>query len=232
MQRPTRTPPVRPYGGIAASERVANRRETLLAAGLELFGTQGVAATRVKDVCRQAELTDRYFYESFANTGQLFVAVFDRVVDELATAVAAAVEQAPGDADAQLRAGIGTYVRLLADDTRMLRVVFSEAHGAGPEAEQHLREGRHRFSLLVAEAARRNLRVVLPDAMLRVLALSLVGTVEQVLVEWQDGRLELAVDGIIDHIVRLYRAVLLAAEAGELDLDTGAERAGAPRREA
>ena len=51
--------PQRAYGGVSADDRIAARRTSLLDAGLELFGTDGFAATGVKDVCRQAGLTDR-----------------------------------------------------------------------------------------------------------------------------------------------------------------------------
>ena len=79
--------PVRPYGGVSANERIATRRTRLLEAGLELFGTDGYLASGVKDVCREAGLTDRYFYESFRDTRELFIAVFDRVTDELFASV-------------------------------------------------------------------------------------------------------------------------------------------------
>ena len=98
------------------------------------FGTAGFAATGVKDVCRAAGLTDRYFYESFRDGRALFLAVFDAVTDELFAAVAAAVADAEPDAEEQLRAAIGTFLRALADDPRSARVVFAEAAAAGPEA--------------------------------------------------------------------------------------------------
>src|ERR1700745_3649730 len=82
--------PQRTYGGVSADERIAARRARLLGAGLELFGTRGFAATGVKDVCRQAGLTDRYFYESFNDGGELFLAVFDRITDEVLPVVAGA----------------------------------------------------------------------------------------------------------------------------------------------
>ena len=50
--------PVRPYGGVSAQERMTERRERLLEAGLEEFGTRGFGQTGVKDICRQAGLTD------------------------------------------------------------------------------------------------------------------------------------------------------------------------------
>src|SRR5436189_750000 len=114
--------PQRPYGGISASERVAARRERLLAAGLELYGTHGFAATGVKDLCRAAGLTDRYFYESFRDSRELFLAVFDGVTDELFAAVVEAVAQGGGDAEHQLRSAIATFICALAAGPRTLRV--------------------------------------------------------------------------------------------------------------
>ena len=86
------------YGGVSAEERVADRRARLLEAGLECFGTAGSPATGVKDVCRAAGLTDRYFYESFKDGRALFLAVFDDVTDALFGAVAEAVLAVAPDA--------------------------------------------------------------------------------------------------------------------------------------
>src|SRR3954469_8076467 len=106
----TRTPaPRRAYGGISAGERIAARRAKLLDAGLELFGTRGFGATGVKDVCREAGVTDRYFYESFNDGRALFLAVFDRLTDELFLEVATAAVEAGDDTERQLRLAIGPY---------------------------------------------------------------------------------------------------------------------------
>src|SRR5882757_3781988 len=95
----TKGPPRRIYGGVSAEQRVAERKERLLEAALEEFGTRGVLATGVKDVCRRAGLTDRYFYESFHDGGELFVAVFDRATAQLFAVVAGAVVAAPATAE-------------------------------------------------------------------------------------------------------------------------------------
>src|SRR3954467_13397662 len=119
--------PRRAYGGISADDRVAARRAKLLDAGLELFGTHGFGATGVKDVCREAGVTDRYFYESFNDGRALFPAVFDRLTDELFLAAATATAQAGGDPERQLRLAVGTFIHALAADPRNPRVLFAEA---------------------------------------------------------------------------------------------------------
>jgi AcrR family transcriptional regulator len=52
----------RSYGGESANDRLARRRRQLLDAGLELFGTTGYRATTVRQLCREARVSDRYFY--------------------------------------------------------------------------------------------------------------------------------------------------------------------------
>jgi AcrR family transcriptional regulator len=197
-------PPGRTYGGLTAEERIAARRERFLEAGLELFGTRGFAGIGVRDVCREAGLTDRYFYESFRDTGALFAAVFDRVTDELFTEVALSVGRVEPEPEPQMRAAIGAFVRKLADDPRLPRVVFGEAGGAGAEVERHMRGTLRRFTSLVAATARPHLGGRVSDELVQVFAMSLVGTLERVVVEWQDGELDLPLDRIVDLCTELY----------------------------
>ena len=200
----------RTYGGISASERVAARRAKLLDAGLELFGTRGFAASGVKDLCREAGVTDRYFYESFGDSRELFLAVFDRLTDELFGAVAAAVAQSGGDPESQLRDAIGTFVGQLADDPRKPRVLFAEAAAAGPEAAAHMRATLRRFGALVAATARTHLPPSTPDEDVALVALSLVGLLERVVSDREDGELAVAPERLVDRCVALYATLLRA----------------------
>ncbi|MEA2123931.1 MAG: hypothetical protein QOI80_713 [Solirubrobacteraceae bacterium] len=202
--------PVRPYGGVSAQQRVADRRARRLAAGHECFGTAGYAATGVKDICRAASLTDRYFYESFRDSRALFLAVFDEITDALFTDVANAAIAVEPVAEVQLRAAIGTFLRALADDPRRARIVFGEPAAAGPEAAAHMHATLRRFTELVDATARAHLPAGTPASVSRVLALSLVGTLERVVVEWQAGELGLGVEALTEHCVALYAALLAA----------------------
>jgi AcrR family transcriptional regulator len=70
----------RRYGGKTATERRDERRERLLDAGLELFGTDGFAAVTIEALCAEAGLNPRYFYEQFATREELLGAVYERHV--------------------------------------------------------------------------------------------------------------------------------------------------------
>jgi AcrR family transcriptional regulator len=202
--------PVRSYGGVSATERVADRRERLLDAALELYGTRGFAATGVKDVCRQAGLTDRYFYESFRDSGELFTAVFDRATSDLFALVAQKVSEVPPEPEIQVRAAIESFVRALADDARKARVIFSESTSVGAEADRHIRASLRQFAGLVAATARPHLPEM-PEGALQMGALSLVGAIERVIIEWQDGHLEATIDEVIDHLVQLFLIAAISA---------------------
>ena len=217
MSTTERRRPVRPYGGISAEQRVAERRERLVEAGLEEFGTRGVRSTGVKDVCGRAGLTDRYFYESFEDSSELFTAVFDRATAHLFEVAVGALSEASATAEAQARAVIEAYVRALADDPRVARVVFVEAPSAGPEVELHMRTTLRRFAQLVVLSARPYLPADMPDEVLRFGAMALVGAIERLMIEWQDGELALSIEQIIDYLVGMLlaaRSIAHAANAG------------------
>ena len=199
--------PKRTYGGLSADERVAARRAKLLEAGLELFGTHGFAATGVKDICREAGLTDRYFYESFADNEALFLAVFDDLTDELFGAVAEAVVAAGSDPERQLHGAISVFVNALVEDSRKPRVLFTEAAAAGPAAGAHMRATLRRFADLVALTARQHLPDV-SDEDVQLVALSLVGLLERAITDREEGALDIPVDRLVDRCVALYLKVL------------------------
>ena len=100
----TRSPPPagRAYAGESQAERVARRRQQFLDAGLQVFGTSGFRTATVRQLCRQAELTDRYFYESFEHTEDLLVAVYEREFDHLQRAVLVALADEAAQRDPML----------------------------------------------------------------------------------------------------------------------------------
>ena len=195
--------PVRDYRGVSADQRVADRRERLLAAGLAEFGTRGFAATGVKDICRTAGLTDRYFYESFSTNADLFAAVFDAATQHLLDATVAALEGEPGKAQAKAHAVIDAYVRALADDPRLARVIFVEPAAVGPELEHRMRTTLRKFAQLVEATFRPNLPTTVSDEAVRFGSIALVGAIERLMIEWQDGELGMPVDRLIDYLADL-----------------------------
>jgi AcrR family transcriptional regulator len=73
----------RQFKGLSLSERKQLRREKLIEAGIEAYGTHGFFAVTVKDICNEAKLTERYFYESFKKSEQLFQTFFKHILSHL-----------------------------------------------------------------------------------------------------------------------------------------------------
>lgn len=196
----------RAYGGVSAEERVAGRRERLLDAGLERYGTDGWAATGVKAICSEASLTDRYFYESFDDGIALFTAVFDRETQRLLERVAGAVAAADIEPRAQISAAIRSFVEALAADPRVARIIFSEAGAVGATAEAHMRATLRQFAALIVATSRPHVPADTPEHVLQMGALSLVGAMERVIVDWQDDQLDVSIEELIGYQVELFLA--------------------------
>jgi AcrR family transcriptional regulator len=196
----------RPYRGVSAEDRRADRRARLIEAGLELLGRDGWSGTTVRAVCAEAGLTERYFYESFEGRDELLLAVFDRVSDEAAGAVLAAIEAAPHDARAKARAAIGTFVEMLTEDPRGARAILIESMST-PALQERRQDAIRAFAALVSEQARGfygTEAVAAQDAELT--ALALTGGLAELLVSWLDGRLEVPRERLVEHCVELFIA--------------------------
>jgi AcrR family transcriptional regulator len=193
---------VRPYGGVSARDRVAARRGRLLAAGLELFGTRGIAAVGVGDVCVEAGLTKRYFYESFPSIEALAEAVFDDVRTGIMARVAPAIV-AGGVDDA--RPAIDCYVRAVTEDPRVLRLLAFET-SQGPLARL-----RDTFASRAVETWFALVGGQTEDAdRTRLRAYAFVGASTQIGIAWANGELHLTIEELVDELVDLFQSLATA----------------------
>jgi AcrR family transcriptional regulator len=201
----------RTYRGLSASERSAQRREALLRAGLELFGTDGYAQTSIRAVSAQASLNSRYFYESFSSREDLLVDVYSEIIREVATAVIDVTGRAQ-TIEQQAREGLRVAWTILTDDRRKAKVIAVEVVGVSDRLERLRRSNRHAF----AEILIRNSRLIHGDAAHSRLdplltARSLMGAVVETLVDWINGDVDASVEQIVEHFTRLFTIVADAA---------------------
>ncbi len=137
--RPEREGSGRIYAGRSAEERGASRREAMVDAGLELFGTRPYRDVSVADVVAVSGQTRRAFYQAFSNLEELLRAVerervTDRVVERLAG-------YATGVNDwSTARALLHEMVAFYEEDPRRARVAFVTVVGVSDEMERHRRE--------------------------------------------------------------------------------------------
>jgi AcrR family transcriptional regulator len=126
-------PAKRKFKGVAPEERKAERQKRLLEAGLEAFGTRGFHAVGVRDVCALAKLTERYFYESFANREELFLAVYRQAAQRIRDAMIAAHGKVRPEVTTLARAGLEATLSSFRDDPRLARILLLEVFAVGAD---------------------------------------------------------------------------------------------------
>jgi AcrR family transcriptional regulator len=145
-------PTMRRYRGSPPDERRAERRCQLIRAAIEVYGKRGYRRATVKSVCAAAGLTERYFYESFANSELLLAACYDAVTRELFNDISNAGESAGRSRSARLQAMLRAYFDTLKREPRSARVFLLEIRGVSPEVDRAFEASLRLFGRALAQA--------------------------------------------------------------------------------
>ena len=141
----------RSYAGLSQQERKKMRYEQFMQAGLDVFGSSGYRQATVRGMCRQAQLTDRYFYESFGSLEKLLVAVYERCMTSLSNQILQVLMAEPAASiDERLEAGLQCFFTTL-EDPRVARVIMLEVEGVSPEVSDITQGYMLNFARLMAE---------------------------------------------------------------------------------
>jgi AcrR family transcriptional regulator len=195
----------RRYGGKAATERRAERREQLLDAGLELFGTQGFAAVTIEALCARAGLNPRYFYEQFAGREELLGAVYDRHVQMVLATVQAAIAHAPSDPAQRLSAGLSAFVTATLADERAARINYFEMVGVSAELEAQRRGVLRAYAeLIAAQAAQLGGLGPLGRGDRRMTAIALTGATDGLITDWMSSSDRPPQQAIVDTLLAIF----------------------------
>ncbi|NKY48604.1 TetR/AcrR family transcriptional regulator [Nocardia vermiculata] len=201
----------RKYQGLTPDERRAVRRAGILKTALEVFGTVGYAGSSVKQLCRAARLTERYFYESFTDRESCLATLYSELVDGMRAATVAAVGDVGDDVDDQARAGLEAFVGYLTDDPRRARVVLIEVVGVSPAMEASRHEVLRAFADIVAATwATHRSEPLTPKQ--NSTAVALVGGVNHLLVDWLMSGTPQSPDALVDVCTTLFTAARGALE--------------------
>jgi AcrR family transcriptional regulator len=133
MAATTRT---RHYGGKSPEERQRERRELLIEAAIRVYGEVGYRNATVKAVCDAAGLTERYFYESFANSVALLTAAYDNVAHQLLNRLEEIRKQHTGTTDERGHAVLRAYYQTMKDDPVGAQVFVVEIARVGPAVDE------------------------------------------------------------------------------------------------
>lgn len=195
----------RRWAGSTLDERSAGRRRQLIEVGLDLLGAEGAAAVTVRAVTRAAQLSPRYFYESFSSREDLLEAAFDHGFDVIKSAVADAMA-AGGDFATQARAAIDATARCLEEDPRLGRALMREAI-ADPTLRRRAETALVEFVLGVALRSDEDLSHADP-AKLRVGVVGIAGLQLAILMAWSEGELPVSREDLVEQVVAVVVAVV------------------------
>jgi AcrR family transcriptional regulator len=177
------------WSGVPLEDRHALRRDTLIGAGVQLLGSEGGPALTVRAACRQAGLTERYFYESFSDREEFVRAVYDDVCARAMATLTSA--KTPREAVEQ-------FVALTVDDPVRGRVLL-----LAPSAEPALSQSGALWMSNFIGLAQRKLSRIDDPVLQKLVATSLMGALTGLFAGYLSGQLEADRQQFIDYCVDL-----------------------------
>lgn len=172
----------RSYRGMSAEERLAERRERLISAAYNLYADPGFPETTIERLCAAARISNRAFYECFSGRDELMQTVYDRCVHETLEEMEKDIDQAPDTLASRVRTGVTSYINFVTGDRRRARIMHLEVRRAG----DCLTTSRQAAVAALTRTIESNI-ADLPEATKanqRLLALGMIGAVQELLIEW------------------------------------------------
>ncbi|WP_460307371.1 TetR/AcrR family transcriptional regulator [Actinocorallia aurea] len=194
------------YGGKDAAQRQAERRARFIEAGLDLFGGgPGYRGTTLADLCKQAGLSSRQFYEQFHALEDLLAELHLMVH---AHAQQPVVELLPQVRDLplaeRLERLLHTYVEGAVSDLRHARIVYVEVIGVSPRIDLQRLERRATWidfvSALSDDAIARG---EIPPGDYRIAGAAYIGAVNGLMHDWVVGWVDATREEIANELLQL-----------------------------
>jgi AcrR family transcriptional regulator len=200
--------PSRPYRGLGPDERRAQRRARLIEAAVAVYGERGYRHATVKAVCEAAGLTERYFYESFANSEELLIAGFNAVTFGVFGEVVSAAQEAGKSREARSRAMLRTYFAALQREPRSARVFLVEIRGVSREVDKA-------FDAALREIGRQVAQVVAPPSQQddELLQAGVIGGIIHIALRWIEQGYEPPLEQVTDTALKLGMVLAQGANA-------------------
>jgi AcrR family transcriptional regulator len=191
---------------MSQDERRAQRRSQLIAAAIEVYGERGYRQATVKAVCEAAGLTERYFYESFANSEDLLIASYNAVTYSVFGEIRKAAEEAGPDRTQRARAMLRAYFAALQREPRSARVFLVEIRGVSRAVDKAFDASLRAIGEAVGRIAGPEAEGADP-----LLQAGVVGGVIHIALHWIEDGYSPDIDSVTDSAMRL---VMVGAKPG------------------
>lgn len=179
----------RRWSGVPLEDRQALRRDNLIAAGVALLGSPEGPSLTVRAACRAADLTERYFYESFADRDEYVRAVYDDVCTRAMSTLMTA--ETPRDA-------VERFVALMVDDPARGRVLL-----LAPTSEPVLTQSGAEWMPDFIELLQRKLTRITDPVRAAMVATGLIGALTALFTAYLNGTLQATREQFIDYCVEM-----------------------------
>jgi AcrR family transcriptional regulator len=175
------------WSGVSLEDRQTLRRDELIAAGVQLLGGAGGPAATVRAVCREAGLTERYFYKCFSDRDEFVRAVYDDVCARAMSTLISATTP---------REAVEQFVTLMVDDPVRGRVLL-----LAPAVEPVLVRSGAEWMPSFIDLLQRKLTRISDPVRQHMIATSLIGGLTALFTAYLDGRLAATREQFIDYCV-------------------------------
>ncbi len=197
----------RAYAGENAEVRIQNRRRKLVEAGKKCFGTKGFAKTKIKDICVEADLTERYFYESFRNKEALLGVVYVTLVDDMIGSLMAVAEEFQGRPVEAMRNLLIGYFTLFQDDPNRAQVQLFEILGVSDELNKVYQEKIREATLQMKSMVSNFLPSVPEDQLNPIYFTAFSGSLWQIANEWVLSGFEQDIEDLVAPLEKIINAL-------------------------
>lgn len=196
------------YAGLSAEERIQARKKKLLAAALEIVGTQGYKSATLRVVCKEAELTQRYYYEAFENVEDMLIQLYQHQEQFVAEKVLSSVTENL-DPSSALEVALRTFFQTMKDNPRTVRVLFFETLGVSEKVDATYRKGSEHLEQLILQFS----LPLLPadfkaSANAKLMAIGLVGFMGELTRNWMLNQFSYETEEIVATMMFMVSQVL------------------------
>lgn len=203
----------RGYGGRSAEELRQERRERLIATGLDLFASRGYHRTQIELLCTRAKVTTRHFYEEFSSREALLVAVYETVISQTRTAILAALQDPTPAPQQRIASAIRAFVHSYTDDPRYARIACIEVVGVSEDMARRRRTVIHEFAQVVEGYANHLAQTgVLPARNYHLPGVAMIGAVNELMSEWLTVDHPPSIKELTEELLQLFDAVIGGAQ--------------------
>ena len=205
---PSSKPTGRTIRGLDAEQRRLQRRQALLDAGLELFAAQGFLGTTIEQLCQQAYVGTKAFYETFESRDDLYVALLAQIADGAFARLTELDTEAEHDEATTAQVLLSGFAHAFVDDLRFAKVTFGEGSAITPLAERQRRTNRRTAATFVEAIWQRY--DAEPDPRSHYVAIGLIGGLFDIIADWVLDRTDATpadVEELVQRLVAFYAAV-------------------------